>query len=265
MLNSVIIVLRETMEASLLVGFLFIFSDHLSMTKYWLVKALIMGIILAIVVANLLPLISDFFDGVGQEVLFSSVLLTLSLLIQWTILILLLFPNWLSKLSVIQALFVIIITLAISLEGAEIIVFIQSGLSNKDKLYPILVGGTLGIGIGFSIGAIGYYLISLSLKWRLYVSGFFLSLLSAGMISQAIAYMMQADFIDSSYPIWNSNQLVDERSIFGQLLYAITGYESTPSLLQVVFYAAFIIIPLLIALFRCQKANSEKNRSERNV
>lgn len=259
MLNSVIIVLRETMEASLLVGFLFIFSDHLSITKYWLIKAVVMGIILAIVVANLLPAISDFFDGVGQEVLFSTVLLVLALLIHSTIIILLLFPSWSNGLKLIQALFIVIITLAISLEGSEIIVFIQSGLSNKDKLYPIVVGTTLGVGIGISIGAIGYYLISLFLKWRLYVSSFFLSLLSAGMISQAIAYMMQANFIESGYPVWNSNHIIDERSIFGQLLYAITGYESTPTLLQVVFYSIFIIVPLMIASLRLIKIEKNEN------
>lgn len=258
MLNSVIIVLRETMEASLLVGFLFIFSDKLSITKHWMLKALVLGGGLAILIASLLPDVSDLFDGVGQEALFSIVLLMLSLLIQWTIAILLLSPYWIKRVMLIQGLFIAIITLAISLEGAEIIIFFQSGLSNKNNFYPTLLGGVLGIGIGISIGAIGYYLISQTEQWRVYLSSFFLAFLSAGMVSQTITYLMQADFVSAGYPVWNSNGIINERSIFGQLLYAMIGYEATPTLSQVLAYSLYLIIPLSIGIYRFQKTKSRE-------
>ena len=82
MLDAVIIVLRETLEASLLVSFLFVFSNYFTVNKNWMYFASVLGIGLAILVATELPYVSDLLDGTGQELLFFCVLITLSLLIQ---------------------------------------------------------------------------------------------------------------------------------------------------------------------------------------
>jgi len=213
---------------------------------YW---ALIVGIMLSIFIASELPDISDLFDGRGQEILFVVVLITLSLLIQLTNFIVML-PKYLkSNQTTLRMLFFCIIVLAISLEGAEIIVFLQSSIASGDRFYSHLLGSTLGLGIGVSVGAVSYYLLSQSSKSSLVVCFILLMVVTAGMGSQAVSYLMQADFIESSYPIWDSRWLIDERSIIGQLLYALIGYEATPTLIQVLVYSGYIILPVTLLLY----------------
>jgi high-affinity iron transporter len=242
-LDAVIIVLRETLEASLLVSFLFVYSNHFSVNKKWMFLALVLGISFAVLVALQLPEISDLYDGTGQEVLFITVLLALSLLIQWINFIVII-PNYFkSSQQLLKILFSSIIVLAISLEGAEIIVFFQSSLANDKYFYANLLGSVLGLGIGISAGAVSYYLLNQLTNSGIIICLFLLVLVSAGMASQAISYLMQADFIESGYPVWNTNAVINERSIIGQLLYALMGYEATPSFAQVIAYFGYVIIP----------------------
>jgi len=249
MLDAVIIVLRETLEVSLIVAFLFVYSNHFSVNKKWMFSALSVGILSAVIVSSQLPDISDFFDGRGQELLFFGVLISLSILIQFVNFIILI-PNQVkSSASFLRGLFFIIIVLATSLEGAEIIIFLQSSLSVENKFYSHLMGSFLGLGIGVSVGAVAYYLFSQIGRVGLIVCLVFLVMISAGMASQAISYLMQVDLIESSYPVWNSNWLVSEHSVIGQLLYALIGYEATPTLVQVVVYGGFLFFPMMLTLY----------------
>lgn len=258
MLDAVIIVLRETLEASLLVSFLFVYSNHFSVNKKWLLTALLLGVASAFLVANLLPDISDLFDGTGQEVLFIIVLLSLSLLIQWINFIVILPKHSKSSQRLLKMLFSSILVLAISLEGAEIIIFIQSSLANEGSSYSNLLGSLLGLGIGISVGAVSYYLLSQSEEYSVLICLLLLIFVSAGMASQAVSYLMQADFIESGYPVWDTSGLVDESSVLGQLLYALMGYEAKPTVSQVLVYASYLSMPLVL-IFYSKKTTSGKD------
>ncbi len=214
-----------------------------------MVSALALGIVLAFLVAFNLPNISDRFDGAGQEVLFVAVLLLLSLMIQWINVIVILPGHLNAGQSLLKRLFSGVIIFAISLEGAEIIIFFQSGMANENSFYPNLLGSILGVGIGISAGAVSYYLLDQLSKGGIIIALFLLVMVSAGMASQSVSYLMQADLIDSGYPIWDTSSLIDERSVMGQLLYALMGYEATPSLVQAIAYFSYIGIPLTIYIY----------------
>jgi high-affinity iron transporter len=249
MLSAVIIVLRETLEASLLVSFLFIYSSLFMISRKWIVKGLLSGMLLAIVVAEQLPVISDWYDGAGQEILFSIALFSLSLLIQSVNMLVMARHKTKIKSSYLTWVFFSIIVLAVGLEGAEIIIFAQSSLGNSEIFYSNLLGSVFGVGIGISVGAVSYYLLGLFKTKGHYVVFSLLVLLSAGMVSQGFSYLMQAGIIESGYPVWNSSSMISEYSVFGQLLYALIGYEATPSAIQVVFYFGYIILPFAIYIF----------------
>lgn len=249
MLDAVIIVLRETLEASLLVGFLFVYSNYFVVNKKWMFWALLAGLLLSVLVALEMPGISDWFDGVGQELLFFIVLFSLSLLILWANMLLLL-PNHLKRSKqIIKVIYSSIIVLAISLEGAEIMIFFQSSFRSANSVYSHLVGSLLGLGIGISAGAVGFYFLNQLSQLGVTVCLFLLTLVSAGMASQAVSYLIQADLLEGGYSIWDSSSIIDERSVVGQLFYALIGYEATPTLSQVVVYAIYIIIPVVIFIY----------------
>ena len=65
--------------------------------------------------------------------------------------------------------------------------------------------------------------------------------------AHATQLLIQADWLPSELPIWNSNKLLSEQSIIGQLASANFGYEATPTLIQLYFYLVSLsLIPLTL-------------------
>jgi high-affinity iron transporter len=67
------------------------------------------------------------------------------------------------------------------------------------------------------------------------------------MMSQATQLFTQADWLPAQYALWNSSWLVEEQSVTGQLLYALLGYEATPTPLQVYVYGLSLLLIALLA------------------
>lgn len=55
------------------------------------------------------------------------------------------------------------------------------------------------------------------------VTAWMILLLAAGMASSAAGYLFQVGWLPSQRSIWNSSDLVPERSILGQLLHVLIG------------------------------------------
>jgi high-affinity iron transporter len=109
------------------------------------------------------------------------------------------------------------------------------------------MGSVIGASIGISIGALIYYfVISLSYRQSLVLGIGLLALVAAGMLSQAVLLLIQADWLPSQLPIWDSSGWLPETSVTGQLLYALIGYEATPSALQASFYFGGLLLLLLV-------------------
>lgn len=250
MLDSLVITLRETLEASLLISFLLVLSKSQKINFFWISYSLVLGTTVAFFIANFMPQISDMADGTGQEILFTSVLFTIAFLL--LIIHLFLHQPPILKLKKISQqyfsyLFIVSVLLAISLEGAEITIYIQSQLFVTQKIYSSVTGSLLGLGIGISTAILFYYLLTQALyQHSVMISRIFISLISAGMVSQGLAYLMQAGIMESGQPIWDSSWIVSETSLVGQLLYALIGYESTPTLLQLSAYSFILIFAFIL-------------------
>jgi high-affinity iron transporter len=67
-----------------------------------------------------------------------------------------------------------------------------------------------------------------------------LAAVAAGIVTQAVSLLEQVDRIPSAPPLWDSSALLPENSVIGQLLYALLGYEATPSLWHVSAYVVVI-------------------------
>jgi high-affinity iron transporter len=240
LLNAVIIILRELVEASLVISIFLAFSQRFNISRHWLFIGLIIGVTSAILYAMNINTISQWLDGVGQEVVNAGI----HLLIYVVLLLFVIFSLHVKKARVekfVIFLMFIGVALASIREGSEIILYIDGFLKNPDLLKPVLFGSAIGAGIGISLGVIFYYsLIGLSNKAGAGV-GFLLCLLVAGgMVLQATQLLSQADWIASQYPLWNTSIWISEGSLIGQLLYALVGYESTPTLTQVLFYISAV-------------------------
>lgn len=249
MTSALIIILREVLEAMLIISLLLAASTNLEIHRRWVVAAIISGMVGAGIYALFFNPISDAFEGVGQEITNAATLFIIS--ISLAMICFIIIDHIKAGLRVIPVYAGIIalfgsIGLAITREGAEIYIYFSGYVVSPEPLQPVLIGGVLGAGIGFSVGALIYYsLKTLGRTASLLISCIVLVPVGAGMVSQGITYLMQADKLPAQSPLWNSTRLVAENSVLGELLYALFSYESTPTPLHVTFYVATFATTLL--------------------
>ena len=257
LLTSVIIVLREVLEAALLISILLALSSVLEISRRWLGWSLGFGLAGAIIYSFGVAAVSDWFDGVGQEVT-SAVLQFLIYLFLLLFAFLALRNSGPRRSSDKQIMLVMaaIVSFAVTREGFEVLVYIYGFSSDLPQFATILLGSAIGASIGISVGALIYYFVSsLSYRHSLVIGIGLLALVAAGMLSQAVLLLIQADWLPSQLPIWDSSGWLSEQSVTGQLMYALVGYEATPTALQASSYFGGLLLLLLVAILvvRCRR------------
>lgn len=252
LLNSVIIILREFLEAAILMSVMLSLSHHFKISLGWLKYSLVLGIMGAILYAYNIASISNWFEGVGQEVLNASLQYFIYFLLAGFCIWFIHKPT-LTPLSIRMASWLMATSISLSIirEFSEIFIYLHVFPADSPQFTGVMIGAFLGASIGLSVGIIFYHLLNfLSDKWSFRTIIVVLSFIAVGMLSQATQLLIQADWLPSQQPLWDSSALISERSIVGQLLYAIFGYEATPSLIQVSFYFAGLFIILFFTLKR---------------
>lgn len=250
LINSVILVLREVLEASLLVSLLLALTQIQKMSARWIVPALGLGFVVAGVYALAIGAVSQWFDGTGQEIANALMQYTIYLLILSIITTVV----WVVYIDAhpkrfLPGLMIATVALAIAREGSEIFIYLSGFKALPDVLDNVIFGSLIGASIGCSIGALFYYLVvERNQKVVRLLSLTLLALVAAGMTSQATQLMMQADLLPSHSPVWDTSHWISEGSIVGQLLYALVGYEATPSLFQLIIYCSSLGVIFAVSL-----------------
>lgn len=249
-LSAVIIILREVLEAALVLSLLVSTTRLMGLPYRGIIAGFLLGMAGAVSATLFVDLISESFDGVGQEV-FNAVLLGA------IVLLLVVYSAALDRrvatgngpVNLLLLASCLAVALAITREGTEIIIFVYGFAADPAEMLPVLVGGAIGAGIGISLGVLIYYgLINLPQRLTVLVPLVLLALVASGMASQAVLYLMQGGLIESHLPVWDSSGLIAETSVTGQLLYALLGYEATPTLMQLGIYGATLVMFLLVLL-----------------
>lgn len=252
LLNSVIIVLREILEAALVLSLLLAFSSLLGLRKNWVLPALAAGVLGAALYGFNISRVSVWLDYVGQEVVNAC--------LQFGIYMLLLVMPILvtryrrdGKHAPLVGVMALVFVLALTREGSEILIYLSGFASVPEQILPVFLGGVLGAGIGISTGALFYYVLTgMRPTVALGVGLGLTAVVGASMASQAALLLSQADWLPSTPALWDSSAWLAEDSLTGQLLYALIGYEATPSSVQVGFYALGLCsIGLDILLCQC--------------
>jgi len=239
LVNSVIIILREVLEAALVISVLLAISQQLKISRQWIFVALLVGFAGASIYARYIEVVSMAMEGVGQELVNGS----LHLLIYSFIIILIYAIKDRAHYQLMILAMTSCVAMASIREGSEIIIYISGFVSSPELLLTVGIGSIVGTGIGISIGVFFYYLItSMSFNYGIRLSLLLLILIAGAMILQATQLFIQADFITSQQPLWNSSSFISEHSLFGQMLYALIGYEATPTPIQVFCYIASLLL-----------------------
>lgn len=261
-LNAVILVLREMLEAALLISVMLVFTrlfhtvwkQSFLLRDSWVYYGIALGGLGAAVYSYFTPQISIWFDYVGQEVVNASIHgVALLLLLALTIVAPLEVGDarQRARTRLVSLCMIGVVLLSIVREGSEIMQYIGGIASQPGNFTPLLFGGIIGAGIGVSTGILLFYgLISLRTQVAFRSSIVLLCLVAGNMAAQVAQLLNQADWLPYSPVAWNTAELIPENSVVGHLLYALIGYEATPSLLQVGFYVAGVTLVGLSPLFR---------------
>jgi high-affinity iron transporter len=76
----------------------------------------------------------------------------------------------------------------------------------------------------------------------------------AGMLSQAVLYLIQADLLPSQLPLWDTSNFISESSLMGELLHAMLGYEASPTAIQALVYLGSLLLFFAYAGMRFNSA-----------
>ena len=248
LLSSVIIVLREVIEAALLFSILTALSNKMGFNLKWIALFILFGMMGAVLYAMNINTVSEWFDGVGQEVFNALFLISIYFVLLCYLLVLTKFI-FVSQVSVSFLIFLLFIisTLAITREGAEIILYFFSVTLQEEHFSAVFLGMLIGASIGISVGLLFYYvLISINSKLSFIIGFILLTLIGAGMISQASLLLIQADWLEAQLPLWNFSSYLSETSLTGQLFYALIGYESTPTAIQFSLWLSSLVLPVVL-------------------
>jgi len=248
--NSVIIVLREVLEAALLLSVLTATSRILRLSYRWLVIALVLGMFGAVVYGYYLAPVSDLFDGFGQEIgnaLIQVVIFAALTAVVFVIACRTARPQCYD--TVLPVFIAVALALAITREGLDILVYVSGFWQLSNFFSAVGIGSLVGACIGFSVGVLVYFLLlAMPARRSVPVSVALLILIAAGMNSQAARLLIQADWLTAAGPLWDTSNILPEGSLVGQLLYALIGYEASPSAIEVIVHTTSIAL-ITVAYF----------------
>lgn len=265
MVDAVLLILREVLEAALILSMLLVLSNKLQLSYRWSLIALACGFLGSWLEAKNAYAIAEAFDGIGQE-LFNSALLLIAIF-SIMLLTLMLFPLAFANLRqhnnlthtpntftqyrwLAYSLLVTTVSCSITREGSEIWIYLSSFLQSPEMFYSAVIGSVIGAGIGVSLGAITYYLLAFMTE-KFFLPTFIavITLVIGGLSMQIATQLMQIGWLESTTPLWDTSFIISERSWLGELLYALIGYDAKPTAAQGIFYVLTIAPILVTALW----------------
>jgi high-affinity iron transporter len=132
--------------------------------------------------------------------------------------------------------------LAVVREGVELALFLTAATFAADAVQT-LTGTLLGL---FTSILLGWSLFATSVKLDLrrffQVTGFLLILFAAGMASRGVSEFVEVGWLPALIEhVWDLNPILSETSGLGQILSALFGYASSPSLMAVLTYVGYFV------------------------
>ncbi len=259
LLDALILILQEIIEAALLISVLLVMASALHrlwpltlpLGRGWVFAALGAGLAGALLYGWIMPVTSSWFDYAGYEVL--NALMQGSMIVLLLFCVLLLNPPRVTprRIAAVKAGMIAVVALGIVREGSEIILYLNGVLGQGGNVTPVTLGGLMAAGIGCSSALLLYYFLdALPATRALRTTLVLLALFAGNMASQAALLLTQADWLPYTPEAWNSSTLLSEQGIAGQVLYALVGYEANPSVLQAGVYAAAALAVAITPLFR---------------
>jgi high-affinity iron transporter len=152
---------------------------------------------------------------------------------------------------------------AVGREGLETVIFtlaIIFSTSATGALIGAVIGLAGALGIAFTIYRLGH---RLNLARFFTVIGVLLMVFAAGLLADSVENMQQLGWLPVLHtPMWHSASLLSENSAFGDVLHSFFGYSDAPTPLQLLVYVAYLGIAAFAYLGLRDRARARAEGSQ---
>jgi high-affinity iron transporter len=252
MAGALIIVLREVIEAGLIVGIVLAATRTLPSRGLYVAGGILAGLLGAALVAAFAGALSNALAGAGQEVFNAAILGIAVIMLGWH-------NIWMARhgrqigedmrglgrdvLSGSRSLtaLAVVVAVAVLREGSEVVLFLYGVvISSGESGLSLVLGGLLGLLLGAGISALTYKGLAVIPPRHLFkVTSILIAFIAAGMAAQSVAFLEQADIATGlGDAVWNTSSVLADNSIAGRVLHTLLGYTGKPTELQLVVYLA---------------------------
>jgi len=135
---------------------------------------------------------------------------------------------------------------AVFREGLETALFLTAAAFTT-TVWDTIWGGLLGLAAAMAVGWLIFATtIRLDVRRFFQVTGVLLILFAAGLVAHGVHEFNELGWVPAVIEqVWDTNPILHEKSVPGQILQALFGYNGNPSLTEVLAYGAYYAIVLL--------------------
>jgi high-affinity iron transporter len=259
-LAALIIVFREVFEAGLIVGIVLAVTRLVPRRNRWIGGGVLAGVAAACLVAAFAGVLSQLFEGMGQELFNAAILAIAVIMLTWH-------NVWMARhgkeiageMSAIgQAVaegsksllaLAVVVAVAVLREGSEVALFLYGvAASDGGSAASLTIGGLMGLALGVAICLLTYFgLMRIPPRALFATTTVLITLLAAGMAAQAVAFLQRANWLAPLDTVmWDSGWLLSESSVVGRALHTLVGYTDQPTGMQIVIYLAVILVTVML-------------------
>ena len=243
MIGALIIVLREVIEAGLIIGIVLAVTRKMPGRGAYITGGVLAGLLGAALVAVFAGALSNAFQGIGQEVFNAAILGVAVIMLGWH-------NVWMARHgrqmsedlhqlgrdvargSRSLTALAIVVGVAVLREGSEVVLFLYGiVISSGDSGLNLLLGGLLGLALGAAISALTYTgLVIIPPRYLFRVTSLLIAFMAAGMAAQSVAFLEQADIATGlGQIVWNTSSFLTSNSMAGRVLHTLLGYTDQPT------------------------------------
>ena len=260
MLAALIIVFREVFEAGLIVGIVLAVTRSVPRRNRWIGGGVLAGVAAACLVAAFAGVLSQLFEGMGQELFNAAILAIAVIMLTWH-------NVWMARhgkeiagemRAIGQAVaegsksllaLAVVVAVAVLREGSEVALFLYGVAASDDgSAASLTIGGLTGLALGVAVCLLTYFGLMRTPPRALFATTTVLiTLLAAGMAAQAVAFLQRTNWLTPLDTVmWDSGWLLSESSIVGRALHTLVGYTDQPRGMQIVIYLAVILVTVML-------------------
>ena len=260
MLAALIIVFREVFEAGLIVGIVLAVTRSVPRRNRWIGGGVLAGVAAACLVAAFAGVLSQLFEGMGQELFNAAILAIAVIMLTWH-------NVWMARhgkeiagemRAIGQAVaegsksllaLAVVVAVAVLREGSEVALFLYGvAASDGGTAASLTIGGLMGLALGVAVCLLTYFgLMRIPPRALFATTTVLITLLAAGMAAQAVALLQRANWLTPLDTVmWDSGWLLSESSIVSRALHTLVGYTDQPTGMQIVIYLAVILVTVML-------------------